>query len=76
MDFKKPSRLSLFMFEFFGYVVLNSYYKKYTKRLELKANEKVLELGSGPGAMSKHLAGVLTDGAGMECFKRHPRLTN
>ena len=37
-------------------------YKRYSKKLELKGNEKVLELGSGGGNLSRFLTGRLPQG--------------
>jgi ubiquinone/menaquinone biosynthesis C-methylase UbiE len=67
MDFENPDRMYL-IFD----AILNSHlgsmilpiYRNYIKGLDLAGNETVLELGSGSGIATRHLAGVLSKGGG------------
>lgn len=62
MDFNKPSKLNLFLFNFRTKVLLKNFYKKYVESMGLNGDEKVLEFGCGTGAMSVHLARFLNNG--------------
>lgn len=61
-DFREPNRL-LAAFQAFTYSILaRTYYRHYVDGLGLRGDEKVLEYGSGPGAMSRVLARRLPRG--------------
>ena len=58
-NFREPNRL-LAAFQAFTYSILaRTYYRHYIESLGFRGDEKVLEYGSGPGAMSKVLAQAL-----------------
>jgi len=60
--FKEPNRL-LAAFQAFTYrIISHTYYRPYIESLGLRGDERVLEYGSGPGAMSKLLAQALPNG--------------
>jgi ubiquinone/menaquinone biosynthesis C-methylase UbiE len=60
--FKEPNR-ALAAFQAFTYSILaRTYYRYYVESLSLRGGERVLEYGSGPGAMSKLLAQRLPNG--------------
>ena len=67
MDFENPDRMYL-LFDALLNTRLGSMilpiYRNYIKGLGLAGNETVLELGSGSGIATRHLAGVLGKGGG------------
>jgi ubiquinone/menaquinone biosynthesis C-methylase UbiE len=80
MDFESPDRGHLF-FD----ALLNSglctaiwpFYKRYVESLNLSGNERVLEFGSGTGAASRHLAGILSRGRGrLTCVDTSEAMTS
>ncbi|HUL62837.1 MAG TPA: class I SAM-dependent methyltransferase, partial [Methanocella sp.] len=62
VTFKEPNRI-LAAFQAFTYSIMaRTYYRLYVESLGFRGGERVLEYGSGPGAMSKVLAGALPHG--------------
>ena len=60
--FKEPNRI-LAAFQAFTYrIMARTYYRYYVESLGFKGDERVLEYGSGPGAMSQYLAQALPYG--------------
>jgi ubiquinone/menaquinone biosynthesis C-methylase UbiE len=78
MDFEKPDRMHM-LFD----TVLNSrigsalfpFYRRYAESLGLAGNERVLEFGSGTGALSRHLAGLLDRGGRLTCVDTSEAMT-
>ena len=66
-DFRKWSKLKVFGFSFFTNFFLAPYYRKFIGALKLKGQERVLELGAGTGAASRHLAAALQQGGSLVC---------
>jgi SAM-dependent methyltransferase len=64
MNFKEPSRLTVYRMMFEMNVLGRPYYQRYVKELGLCGSERVLEYGSGPGAASRYLAQQLLSGGG------------
>lgn len=64
MSFEKPNLIERFMHVFFMNRLFSFIYRKYADSLGLKGNEKVLDFGSGSGALSKHIAPILLKGGG------------
>jgi ubiquinone/menaquinone biosynthesis C-methylase UbiE len=67
MDFENPDRMYL-IFDTILNTRLGSMilpiYRSYIKGLDLEGDETVLELGSGSGIATRHLAGILGKGGG------------
>ena len=62
VTFKEPNRI-LAAFQAFTYSIMaRTYYRLYVESLGFRGGERVLEYGSGPGAMSKVLAQRLPHG--------------
>jgi len=51
----EPNKLEVFTTEILGSTVLQFYYKKYIKSLELKDNEKILDFCCGSGSLAKNI---------------------
>lgn len=69
MSFTDPSKTTILVHEFFWFKLMKGYYRKFVNSLELKGNEKVLDIGCGPGAASKFIALTLEKGEGeLTCF--------
>ncbi|MFO8008668.1 MAG: class I SAM-dependent methyltransferase [Candidatus Brocadiia bacterium] len=67
MAFENPSRLEMFLHGFVQHYLLSPWYRRYAESLGLRADEAVIELGSGSGALSRHLARCLADGGHLTC---------
>jgi ubiquinone/menaquinone biosynthesis C-methylase UbiE len=64
VDFENPSALSLFIHDFGARVLARGVYRRYVDTMELSGSERVLEIGSGTGALSRHIAEDLRRGGG------------
>ncbi len=60
----KPSTLEVYI-HILASKLVGRFYKNYIYGLGMKGNEKVLELGSGWGANSLHIAKILSEGNGV-----------
>jgi ubiquinone/menaquinone biosynthesis C-methylase UbiE len=67
MDFENPDRMYLIFDRFLnsrlGSMIL-PIYRNYVKGLDLAGDERIIELGSGSGIATRHLAGRLHKGGG------------
>ena len=61
MNFENPSKCEIIMHEL-GYALMAGFYRRYARSLGLRGDERVLELGSGGGALSRFLAPLLPEG--------------
>jgi ubiquinone/menaquinone biosynthesis C-methylase UbiE len=61
-NFKEPNRVLAAFQAFTTGIMARTYYRYYVEGLDLKGDERVLEYGSGPGAMSQYLAQSLPNG--------------
>ena len=66
MDFQNPTKAQIMLHEF-AYVLMASFYARFARGLNLAGDERVLELGSGGGGLSKHLLRHLTEGGSLTC---------
>jgi ubiquinone/menaquinone biosynthesis C-methylase UbiE len=66
-DFREWGLLRITFFRILTNFLLAGYYRKFIDGLNLVGDENVLELGSGTGAASKHLAGALQNGGRLLC---------
>lgn len=66
MDFQNPSRAQIVLHEI-AYALMGGFYRRYAQSLGLRGDERVLEIGSGGGALSEHLLGHLTAGGSLTC---------
>ncbi len=64
MSFKEPSSTQVFFTVAVGHTFGSFFWKNYVKSLNLNGNEKILEYGSGSGAISRHIAPILLKGGG------------
>ena len=64
MSFKEPSSTQIFFTVAVGHTFGSFFWKNYVKSLNLEGNEKILEYGSGSGALSRHIAPILLKGGG------------
>ena len=64
MNFKEPSSTQLFFTVAVGHTFGSFFWKNYVKSLNLNGNEKILEYGSGSGALSRHIAPIILKGGG------------
>jgi ubiquinone/menaquinone biosynthesis C-methylase UbiE len=64
VDFESPSALSLFVHDFGARVLARGVYRRYVDTMKLSGSETVLEIGSGTGALSRHIAEDLQRGGG------------
>ncbi len=64
MSFKEPSSTQVFFIVAVGYTIGSFFWKNYVKSLNLSGTEKILEYGSGSGALSRHIAPILLKGGG------------
>jgi ubiquinone/menaquinone biosynthesis C-methylase UbiE len=64
MKFEEPGSTEVFFTVAVCYSIGSPFYKNYTKSLNLKGNEKILDYGSGSGALSRHVAQILLKGEG------------
>ena len=64
MSFKEPSSTQIFFTVAVGHTFGSFFWKNYVKSLNLNGNEKILEYGSGSGAISRHIAPILLKGGG------------
>ena len=64
MSFKEPSSTQVFFTVAVGHTFGSFFWKNYVKSLNLNGNEKILEYGSGSGALSRHIAQILMEGGG------------
>ncbi len=64
MSFKEPGSTEVFFTVALGYTVGSFFWKNYVKSLNLNGNEKILDYGSGSGALSRHVAQILQKGGG------------
>lgn len=66
-DITDPSKLDVFLSEFFWLKLLKNYYKNYVYSFKLIGDEKFLDFGCGPGSTSVHLAEVLIKSGELTC---------
>ena len=66
MEFQNP-KTSDFVVHEIAYVLMGSFYAGYARSLDLRGDERVLELGSGAGALSRYLLRYLTEGGSLTC---------
>ncbi len=66
VEFQNP-KTSDFVVHEIAYVLMGGFYGRYAKSLALRGDERVLELGSGGGALSQRLLRYLTDGGSLTC---------
>ncbi len=64
MSFKEPNSTQIFFTVAIGHTIGSFFWKNYVKSINLKGNEKILEYGSGSGALSRHLAPILFERGG------------
>lgn len=64
MSFKEPSSIEVFFTVAVGYSFGSFFYKNYVKSLNLNGNERILDYGSGSGALSRHIAQILLNRGG------------
>ena len=64
MSFKEPNSTQIFFTVAIGHTFGSFFWKNYVKSLNLNGNEKILEYGSGSGALSRHIAPILLKGGG------------
>jgi Methylase involved in ubiquinone/menaquinone biosynthesis len=64
MSFKEPSSTQIFFTVAVGHTFGSFFWRNYVKSLNLKGSEKILEYGSGSGALSRHIAPILLKGGG------------
>jgi ubiquinone/menaquinone biosynthesis C-methylase UbiE len=64
MSFKEPSSTEVFFTVAIGYTIGSFFWKNYVKSIDLRGNERILEYGSGSGALSRHIAQILLKGGG------------
>lgn len=64
MKFEEPSSSQIFLMVVMGHGIGSFFYSNYIKNLNLKGNERILEYGSGSGAISRHLAPILLENGG------------
>jgi|GEM_PF-717495 len=67
LDFQRLGKLEITAFRFLTNRLLAGYYRRFIQSLELIGTERVLELGSGTGAASVHLAASLRRGGRLTC---------
>ena len=67
--FSEPSRLEVFFSVLEGYYLVPSFYSNYVDSLGLRGDERVLDYGSGPGALAVHVAKrLLASGGRLTCL--------
>ena len=64
MNFKEPSSTEVFFTVAIGYTIGSFFWKNYVRDLNLSGNERILEYGSGSGALSRHIIQILLKGGG------------
>ena len=64
MTINDPNNLEVFVAKLVHFI-LHPYYKRYAKKLEIKSTDKVIDFGSGPGAMSKFIVKYLDEEQGV-----------
>ncbi len=67
MAFENPSRIEVFLHGLVEHYLLSPWYRAYAESLGLRGDERVVELGSGSGALSRHLARCLGGGGRLTC---------
>ena len=65
MSLNDPSRFQLVMHDLFFHSLLRPWYRRYADSLGLRGDEKVLDFGSGSGALSRFMARRLLEGGGL-----------
>jgi ubiquinone/menaquinone biosynthesis C-methylase UbiE len=76
MGFKNPGRFDILTDRLSAHYLFRRYYSKFTRRLRIAGSERVLDFGSGSGALSRHIAKSLRKGGGgLVCLDTsHPLL--
>lgn len=64
MKFEEPGSSQIFLTVVLGHGIGSFFYRNYVKNLNLNGNERILEYGSGSGAISRHLAPILLENGG------------
>lgn len=64
MSFEEPSSTQVFFTVAIGHTIGSFFWKNYVSGLNLSGNEKILEYGSGSGALSRHIAPILLERGG------------
>ncbi len=64
MEFDDPSRIDIIKDRLLHHGLVSSLYGRYADSLGLEGDEKVLDFGSGSGALSRHIARRLLSGGG------------
>lgn len=64
MKFEEPGSTKVFFTVAVCYSIVSPFYKNYAKSLNLNGNEKILDYGSGSGALSRYIAQILLKGEG------------
>lgn len=67
-DFQAPGLLDLLSDALLQHGLARRLYSGYADSLGLQGNEKVLELGCGSGALSRHIASRLSQGSRLTCL--------
>jgi ubiquinone/menaquinone biosynthesis C-methylase UbiE len=60
----EPSATEVFLSKMLGITLLSPFYSRFVDQLGLQGNEKVLDYGSGPGIIARHIARRLNSEAG------------
>lgn len=69
----EPPSLEIWLTKALGYSVLSPYYHSFAGTLDLSGTERVLDFGSGSGALSRHLASALEESGGhLDCVEISP----
>lgn len=76
MSFKNPGRLDILTDRLSGHYFFRRYYSEFARHLRMSGSERVLDFGSGSGALSRHIAKSLRKGGGgLVCLDTsHPLL--
>ena len=73
----EPPAIEIWLTKALGFTVLSPYYRDFSSQLGLSSAERVLEYGSGSGALTRHLASLLESSGGrLDCVDISPGWMN